>query len=194
MSNSGKVPQDELSSEDVEQRLNSWKTNIDAIKRGYFTEALHIGDVETRLDEAQLKLYNWIANVKLMQEKQRMLGQVLDFVDARQQELSEEVAHIDVPADGADDSISTTVDEINEKLAGLNIEISKRTGEDSTDPKIVIAKILNAQLSALETLNQRIVQLRRDVERVDSSEPSQYDELGSVYDNLHLRGIEEEDE
>lgn len=150
-SNEAKDIPEEMNYQDVEQRINQWKTNIDVIKRSYFAEAMHIGDVETRLDNAQQKLYNWIANVKLMQEKQKLLDKELDFINEQQNELSEEVAKINIPQNrGTDSSIANTVDDINEKLASLNIEISKRSIEDVNDPKITIAKILNYQLSSLE--------------------------------------------
>lgn len=179
MSSNKETPK-EMTPQDVEQQLNQWKTNIDAIKQSYFAEAVHIGDVETRLDQAQHRLYNWIANVKLMQEKQKLLEQELDLINKRQTELSEDVANICIPNDRiADSSIASTVDEINEKLASLNIEMSKRSTDTVSDPKIVIAKILNAQLSSLEILSQRIAQIRRDVESADGFD---YD-LGSVFEH-----------
>ncbi|KAI5702004.1 nuclear pore glycoprotein p62-like [Diaphorina citri] len=174
----------EMTSQDVEERLNQWKNNIDAIKRSYMTEAIHIGDVESRLDLAQHKLYNWIANIKLMQEKQKLLSQELDFINERQTELTQEVNKIQVPDDerGSDTSIATTVDDINEKLASLNMEISKRSSDDVNDPKIVIAKILNAQLSSLDILSQRIGQIRRDMETIDDDYYDGYEnEIGKVF-------------
>ncbi|KAL1456017.1 hypothetical protein WDU94_000772 [Cyamophila willieti] len=184
MSSNKETPAEEMTSQDVEARLNQWRTNIDAIKRSYFAEAVHIGDVEARLDQAQHKLYNWIANVKLMQEKQKLLSQELNFINERQKELEDEVDKMNVPEETkTDTSIATSVDELNEKLASLNMEMSKRSSDPISEPKIVIAKILNAQLSSLEILSQRINQIRKDIQSKDCFDYDTIDELGAVYDS-----------
>uniref|UniRef100_A0A8D8SW75 Nucleoporin NSP1-like C-terminal domain-containing protein n=1 Tax=Cacopsylla melanoneura TaxID=428564 RepID=A0A8D8SW75_9HEMI len=183
MSSNNTSAAEEMTSQDLEARLNQWRTNIDAIKRSYFAEAVHIGDVDAQLDQAQHKLYNWITNVKLMQEKQKLLSQELDFINESQKELEDEVDKINVPEETkSDTSIATSVDELSEKLTSLNMEMSKRSSDTVSEPKIVIAKILNAQLSSLEILSQRINQMRQDIQIKDCFDYDVIDELGSVYD------------
>lgn len=176
---------DELSSQDVEHRINSWKLNVENIRKSYFNEASQLSTFETHLDQAQTQLYNWIANVKLMQEKQNLLESELNFINERQQELINEINSIHLFADEEPTSvsISSSVDDLQQRLANLNVDKEKlrspsRPENVEEDLKIVVAKTLNAQLSCLQILTQRIVKIRSEMN--NCGEPDEDDEE-SIY-------------